>query len=301
MEELKRRALRGVAAVFMMAMVLGLASTFAWSQENSAREMIAKADRLEDQEKYEESNEVLMEVAEKYPDHPDVYWKIGQNYYNMGERIDIEENKNKKLEMYEKAEAWARKGYDKDPDLADNTFWMAVGISQQAQTKGIAATLLTDRSLAKKIEKYYLESASSKNYHYKEDDSDTISSAHFALGQFYRKIPDSFFVGLLMGTRGDMDKSVKHARTAVEMYPNNLEYTKELGVSLLCRGQREDQPKDIEEGKEYLRKVVEMPAETKLDRIDQQDAKRLLEDPSLACGYSRVQQEEVSEKAFKEE
>jgi len=284
-----------LAAAFCAAIVLPAVA------EESVKEMMEKADKLADQEKFKESNEILKKVAEKDPDHPDVYWKISQNYYDIGERMDIEENKDAKLEMYVKAEEWAKKGYDKNPELADNAFWMAVGMSQQAQTKGIASTLISDRTLAKRMEEYYIKSTKAKEYHYRTDNADTIAAAHFALGQFYRKIPDSFFVGLLMGTRGDMDKSVEHAKKAVQMYPHNVEYNKELGVSLMCRGQREDEPGDIEEGKKYLKKVTQMKADSELDRIDQKDAKKLIEDPSLACGYSRVQQEEVSENAFKEE
>jgi len=288
-------------AVFALFILMAGAAVSRDISGMSDAEVIKKAEQLRDEEKFQESNELLVALAERNPEHPDVYWKISQNYYDIGERIDIEEDRDKKLEMYVEAEEWAKKGYEKDPDLADNAFWMAVGMSQQAQTKGIARTLLSDRTLARRIEEYYLKSTEAKNFHYKDEDSDTIASAHFALGQFYRKIPDSFFVGLLMGTRGDMDKAVEHARKAVQMYPHNVEFNKELGVALLCRGQREKNQKDTDEAKKWLEKTMELPAKDKLDRIDQEDAKKLLEDPSLACGYGRVQQEEVSDEDLKED
>lgn len=289
------------SALLLLGAMAAVPGWVARAAGDEAEAIIREATRLADEEKFEQANKLLMDLAAKQPDHPDVYWKISQNYYDIGERIDIEKDKAKKLDMYVKAEEWAKKGYDKNPDLADNAFWMAVGMSQQAQTKGVAATLLSDRTLAKRIEEYYIKSAEAKEFHYKEKNSDTIASAHFALGQFYRKIPDSFFVGLLMGTRGDMDKSVEHAREAVKMYPANVEYNKELGVSLLCRGQRKDQSADVEEARKYLNKVLELPADDALDKIDQTDARRLLDDNSLACGYSRVQQEEVSEGDLKEQ
>jgi tetratricopeptide (TPR) repeat protein len=284
--------------LLVLAAVAALVAASVWvsspARAESVSELFKKAEKLADEEKYEESNELFKQVMEKQPDHPDVYWKIAMNYYDMGERIDIDANKAKKLEMYEKCEEWARKGYKKDPDLADNAFWMAVGISQQIQTKGIAQSLIADRSVAEKIEKYYLEAVKADEYHYKTDNANTISSAHYALGIFYRKMPSFPGVGFILGVSGDMDESVEHHQKALELFPDNVEYNKEMGVSYLCRGQKEDNAEDMRKGTEYLQKVLELPAENKLDKIDKKDAQRLLDDPSLACGYSRVQQEEVS-------
>jgi tetratricopeptide (TPR) repeat protein len=279
-----------------------LAGIFSWGPRASgadAAAIIAQAQALSDQEKFEDANKLLLDLAKQDPDNPDVYWKIAENYYDIGERIDIEKDKDKKLSMYKQCEAWAKKGYDRNPGLADNAFWMAVGMSQQAQTNGIAMTLLSDRTLAKRIEDFYLKSSQAKDFHYRTKDADTISSAYFALGQFYRKIPDSFIVKLLMGTKGDMDKSVEDCKKAVQMYPNDIEYNKELGVSYLCRGEKNDNASDTAEGKKWLEKAMALPAENALDRIDQADSKKLIADPSLACGYGRVQQEEVSEDEFK--
>lgn len=293
---------KGISGVLLKTLMVLLVAAFlpagAWAADASA--VIEEARALSDQEKFEDANKLLMELAKEQPDNPDVYWKIAQNYYDLGERMDIEQDKAKKLEMYQQCEQWAKKGHDRSPGLADNAFWMAVGMSQQAQTNGIASTLFNDRTLAKRIEDYYLKSAAAKEFHYRADNANTLSSAHFALGQFYRKIPDSFIVSLLMGTRGDMNKSVENAKKAVEMFPKNVEYNKELGVSYFCRGQRTKSDADMAEGKKYLNATLKLSAENALDRVDHADAKKLLADPSLACGYSRVQQEEVSDESFKE-
>ena len=261
--------------------------------------VIAQANALADQEKFKESNELLMALLKTNPNHPDICWEISQNFYDMGERMDIKKDKAGKMAMYQQAEQWAMRGYKQNPNLADNSFWMAVAHSQQAQPRGIASTLINDRTLAKRIETYYLKAASAKEFHFKTANSNTVASANFALGQFYRKIPDSAIVGMLMGTRGDIEKSVKYGRVAVKMFPANIEYNKELGVSLLCRGDRNDDPKSTAEGKAVLNGVLKMKPEDALDRTDLADSRRLLADPSLACGYSRVQQEEVSDSSFK--
>jgi tetratricopeptide (TPR) repeat protein len=211
-EDMKPMNKKSLWKVF--AIMLAMALSWAGGAGADDAAIIEQADQLADDEKYEEANKLLMELAETNPDHPDVYWKISQNFYDMGERVDIEQDKDKKLDLYVKAEQWARKGYDKNPGLADNAFWMAVGMSQQAQTKGIASTLISDRTLAGRIEEFYIKSTQAKDFHYREENSNTISSAHFALGQFYRKVPSGWYIKMLMGTAGDMDKSVEHEEVA---------------------------------------------------------------------------------------
>ena len=82
---------------FAVALIIGLVPGLVPAQDPAA--IIAEADQLGDDEKYEESNKLLMELAKTNPGHPDVYWKISQNFYDMGERIDIEEDKARKLDM----------------------------------------------------------------------------------------------------------------------------------------------------------------------------------------------------------
>jgi hypothetical protein len=97
-----------------------------------------------------------------------------------------------------------------------------------------------------------------------------------------------------------MDKSIDHHKKAVGAFPKNIEYNKELGVSYLCRYTNDEEAADLAEGKKWLNKALSLTADDSLEKIDQADCKKLLADPSLACGYSRVQQENVSEDAFKD-
>lgn len=278
-----KRLMCGLAA---LALALGL------SAAETGEEIIQRARELSDAEKYEESNQLLLDLQKRDP-AADTYWRIAENYYNLAERLP-KEKKDEKLKLYALTEQWARQGMAKDPGLAENTFWTAVGISQQAVVRGIANSL----SLADDIEQMYQKTLTLKPVYVSDDDS-TISNAHFALCVFYRKVPEWRIMEWLFGARGDLDRSVTECTAAVKMFPHNHEYLKELGMAYLCRGTRRNQPADLAEGKKYLQKVIDLPAQDQLDRIDQQDAKMVMENPALACGYSRIQQEEVSQSAIK--
>jgi hypothetical protein len=100
---------------------------------------------------------------------------------------------------------------------------------------------------------------------------------------------------LLFGTRGDLDKAVKYCGDAAKITPDRIDYVKEMGVVLDCRGVRRGNQADIDAGKKWLQKTQTMKVETKIDKMDQEDAKKVMDNPKLACGYSRVAQEEVTD------
>jgi len=272
----------GMFAIFLMALTPAEIS-----------EMVKKADAVQDDGKYEESNKILMDVLKADPNNRDVYWMIARNYYNIGETLPSSKE-NEKLDYYLKVGEWARKGTEKNPNVAENYFYTAVGMSQEALVRGIARSL----GKAKEIEKYYIKTLD-MHPTYKTATDSTEANANFALCQFYRKVPESSIMKILFGTRGDMDKAVTHCAAAVKILPDQIEYTKEMGMVLVCRGTRRNISNDVEVGKRWLAKTQAMNAKTVIDKIDQQDSLKVMKDPKLACGYSRVKQEEVSESEIK--
>jgi tetratricopeptide (TPR) repeat protein len=272
----------GVLAIFLIALTPA-----------EINDMLKKADALQDDGKYEESNKVLTDVEKADPNNKDVYWMMARNYFNIGETLPGTKEKEK-LDWYIKCEETARKGAEKNPNVAENYFYTAVGMSQEALVRGIARSL----GKAKEIEKYYQKTLDMHPTYHTATDS-TEANANFALCQFYRKVPESSIMKILFGTKGDMDKAVTHCAAAVKILPDQIEYVKEMGVVLICRGNRRNNNNDVEVGKRWLAKTQTMNAKTTIDKIDQQDSQKVMKDPKLACGYSRVKQEEVSESEIK--
>ena len=72
-------------------------------------------------------------------------------------------------------------------------------------------------------------------------------------------------------------------------------------MSLLCHGQEYNRPEEIEEAKRILKELQSFPELKPTCKIDKDHAKMLLEDPSLACGYQRDTQQELSEEAYEKD
>ena len=51
----------------------------------------------------------------------------------------------------------------------------------------------------------------------------------------------------------------------------------------------------LAQGQQTLQRVLTLPAVTKKDQIDHRHAQAVIDDPSIACGYSRDGQQEIDE------
>jgi len=272
----------GISAVF--AALLSLTP-----QEIS--DLVNKADLVEDDGNYEESNKILFEALKADPGNKMAYWMIARNYYNLGEEIpQSRQTEAKKLAYYEKCKEWSQKSIDKNPQVAEGYFYLGTGISSVVLVQGMVRNL----NKFKEVENLWLKTLD-MHPTYSTPTDNTQANADFALCQYYRKAPESSIMKLLFGTRGDLDKAVKYCGDAVKILPDRIDLVKEMGVVLTCRGGRRGSQQDIDAGRKWLAKTKTMEATTKIDRIDQEDAQRIMDNPKLACGYSRVQQEEVTE------
>jgi len=87
--------------------------------------------------------------------------------------------------------------------------------------------------------------------------------------------------------RGDKERAVRDARSAVALAQSRVDYQIELGASLLCYGNRKQVPGHIVEGQAVLIRAVDLPQVLPTDAIDQGYARILILQPEKACGFSR--------------
>jgi len=285
----------------MVALVFsgGLAS----AQDKSCDDLLKEAEAIWLKHDLEGSDKALEEAKKKCPDNAEVYWRLARNEYDRIEEIprDQKPPKDKLIERYRGVETLAQKCIDLAPKDGNCYQWLGIGMGRRGTTQGILNSL----GEASDLEKTFLKAEKlAPQYRSENGAANSLGDVYTALGQFYRVVPEWLCViGLkqIVGTCGDLGKSVEYQRKAVAREPERVEYAKELGVSLICHGQKKDQPEEIEEGKKILKDLQSLPEIKRVDPIDKEHAKQLVEDPSLACGYSRDAQQEQSKDAYKGE
>ena len=270
----------------------------AWGEEPKSFEaLMQEAERLWYQDDYSGSNRVLDQAMKLDPKRAEPYWRKARNLFDQVEIIPREQKpaKEELLKTYREMEALGQKCMDLDPKDGNCTFWKGVGMGRRGTTQGVLNSLTEMKTL----EALMLKTLTLKpTYRAEQGKADTLADAYAVLGQFYRVVPDWRVLSWLFGTRGDLEKSVAMNRKAVELEPKRIEHVKELGLSLICLGQKTDRPEQVEDGTKYLRSIAELPVIKPSDKIDREQAQMLLKDPSLACGYSRDAQQEQSQEAF---
>ena len=183
----------------------------------------------------------------------------------------------------------AEEGIGYAPDKGECYFMRGLANARRATTKGIFSELFT----AKQIENDWLISVNRKSDYTTPNGENLQASSCLALGVYYRLCPTFFMLRWIFGISGDLDKAVFYCKKAYELDSTRIEIVKEYGVALITRGLDAKNDADIEEGKEYLRKVPTLPLRLDTDKIDIEHSKMLLNDISLCPGYSRDEQQDV--------
>lgn len=256
-----------------------------------------KADEQLGKYQFEESIKSAQEALKYRPKDHLVRAMICLDYYEIAEKLDVRKSDEKqwKLDIYAKMVTVAEQGIAAAPDKGECYFMRGLANARMSTTKGILSSLFS----AKQIEQDWLVAVSRKSDYVTPNGENLEASANIALGVFYRLCPSFFLLKWTFGISGDLEKAVLYCRKASELDPTRMEIVKEYGVALITRGLDTKNNADIEAGKELLRTVPTLPHRLRTDDVDIAHSKMLLNDISLCPGYSRDEQQEISEEAFK--
>lgn len=226
------------------------------------------------------------------PDDPELYRHVVRFLFEKGELVDRNDTSVDKIALYEEMYDLCNKALELDPGNAHLLFNRGIALGRLSTTRGVLSSLFN----IKDVEQDWLAAANAPyRYLALADAEDLPCDTYLTLGIFYRIVPESWVVGALAGTRGDLDKSLAWLEKANTCRPNRIRTTKELGVTQLCIGTRRKETEMIVRGKATLSIVLGLPKAHTHSHIDKAHSKMLINDPELACEYSRDGQQELDE------
>jgi hypothetical protein len=226
----------------------------------------------------------------KAPKDVDLYWHVARFLFEVGERYDRDAPGVDKETIYEEMLAVADRGLARVSDHPHVLFARGIAVGRLGTTRGIIASLFT----ADELESDWLRVANS-GWVYSSLGGEEIlpCDAYAALGILYRLVPDWWIIEVIAGMRGSLDKSLEFLARADDCSPDRIETLKEYAVIRMCYGERHDRPALIAAGIQDLKRVRTLVPSKPTDHIDLKHATMLLNDPSLACAYSRDGQAET--------
>ena len=219
---------------------------------------------------------------------------VAMSYYQLGEAVDIRAPGGAALRerLCDSIVEAAEEGIRAAPERGECSFLRGLARARKATTAGVMYAIFRARS----IENDWLRAEQCHSDFVTPQNEDLTAACYVALGIFYRLVPSSRVVKLLIGTRGDIDRSIDYLTRAVARAPDRIEYRKELGVSLVTKGIRTSNAGLVEQGREQLRLVPTLPIMLPVtDTIVIRHARMLLDSVELCPGYSRDQQQELDE------
>ena len=237
---------------------------------------------------------------------PAAYWMIARSEYDLGEILartpeEAKKNEVQRLKLYDDIIRLSTICVEKvAPTDGSCWYWVATGLGRRSTAKGVLNSLFT----AKDVEKAWLKGLSLNPQYKTAGGEPQMNNIRYGLGVFYRMVPDSWLVKLVAGVRGDIRKAVAYFRDAVAAEPYRIELRKELAVALLCWADRDDAAAtSATEGRAILEQILagkfDGPDPRNTDATDKRHARELLNDPSIACGYSRDGVQDLDESKIK--
>ena len=141
------------------------------------------------------------------------------------------------------------------------------------------------------VHRIWLETTRSGiNYQFNQEIS-LQGAAHYALGLFYRLVPDSSVIEWVFGIRGSLTESVNMHRKSVEIDGPSSCNSLMLAVSLICAKEKEDYRVEAEEINYYLDIALNYRTQDLNQKICIEGSKRITRFPELACGYTTSKQQ----------
>jgi tetratricopeptide (TPR) repeat protein len=231
----------------------------------------------------------LAEAQELAPRSDTVRWMRARARYLAGEALAPDDRAGRAA-AFREAERFADAAVELAPDRGEGWLWRAVARGRLITSQGGLATALAalGRGRGPAWVAACFERAIALRPSWHQFNHSAYADALYGAAQLYRLLPEGSWAEPLIGVRGDLDRAVGLAREALALQPNSIEYAKELGVDLLCRGARRERGEDVDEGLRVLEGARALPVRTLYERVDRRHVEGLLgAPPERACGYSR--------------
>jgi hypothetical protein len=218
------------------------------------------------------------------------YWRTARAYWLAADSLELTERERRR-EHLSRAIEFTDRGISADPDCAACMLWKFNAMGRRLQIDGLFTSVRSVKTMAKLLDHGI---ALQPEFHEGERSS-TLGNLHYVSAVFYRVLPDWFWLKWIVGVRGDKQRALEHARTALELHESRIDYRIEVGSQLLCLGASKHDPARLAEGREALAAASTLTPRSLDDRKEIAAAHVMIETPKRACSYAGAEWIEIDE------
>ncbi len=209
------------------------------------------------------------------------FWRSARCRWFAGEVLPVDPG-SERVVHFEAAQALAERGIEADADCAECMLWKFVAMGRVATSRSVIAGMRDASEMADLLDR----GLALNPKHRDGDDNSTLGNLHYGSAIFYRVLPDWMWMRWLIGVRGDKERALGHARTALALHPARLDYRVELASQLLCLGSTDDQRERLDEGVSMLEQLLDAETHSVRDERQIVAAEIMLASPPKSCGYT---------------
>ena len=244
-----------ILLVFIFAVTALMAQT--------AQEWIQKGDEAYAKLDNQSALNAYQKAVELDPTNYEALWKLSRAYVDVGETL---KDKDKRREYFKKAEEFARKAIEVNPDGSKGHLTLSIALGRVALDASPKERIRLSKEIKAEVDKAL-----------QLDPNDDI--AWHVLGRWHRKLAtlswiEKKFANIFLGgvpKEASLEKAVEAFQKAIELNPGHINHHLELAITYEKMGQKE---KAIAEYK----KVLELPIKDADDPEHKAYAKERLED-----------------------
>lgn len=241
--------------------------------------------------------ELMETVSAQEPQWIDGYWLVTDLAFQLGASFTDPKDHDFARSVFVKGKKSAEKCLEKQKNNPLCKLLLGASMGKIASIDGILSSLKN----AKLVNRLWIEVTESSYNHAFSESSSLQGNARYALGMFYRLVPDFFLMDWLFDVRGDINKSIAYHREAIQVDPPNPCNKIMLAASLLCSVQGKTSTPIGKEAIQHLQDARSLAAKSNMTRACQTDTEKLEKAPDKACGYETSKQQDTSEEAFKKQ
>lgn len=229
----------------------------------TAQEWIQKGDEAYAKLDNQAALNAYQKAVELDPTNYEALWKLSRAYVDVGETL---KDKDKRREYFKKAEEFARKAIEVNPDGSKGHLTLSIALGRVALDASPKERIRLSKEIKAEVDKAL-----------QLDPNDDI--AWHVLGRWHRKLAtlswiEKKFANIFLGgvpKEASLEKAVEAFQKAIELNPGHINHHLELAITYEKMGQKE---KAIAEYK----KALELPIKDADDPEHKAYAKERLED-----------------------
>ena len=236
--------------------------------------------------------DLLETLSQAEPAWIDGYWMLGEAAFQYANSLTDQRDRELARSILAKGQAATETCLKKAPDNAPCKMFLGAALGKIASINGVFSSLKN----AETIEKLWLDVLKSEINHRLSESNSLRGAAFYALGIFYRLVPNSQTLKWMFGTKGDIAKSMAMHQASIDEDGPNACSLMMLGLAQLCSVNGDAKSTLGKTAMANLEQAKVLPSNSALAKTCVKDIPKIEKDPDLACGYEASgQQEEKSD------